>query len=79
MTDDIWKRDELDSPCVKICIIHSEEKICVGCFRTIAEIINWTKFSAKERNIISSSLKRRSKKLVPRRRGGRKNRLKNQI
>ena len=79
MTDEIWKRDEVESPCVKVCIIDNEERICVGCFRTISEITNWSKYTSQQRNIITEDLKIRSKKLAPKRRGGRKNRLKNQI
>ena len=30
MNDDSWKRDEVDSPCVKLCVVHPEERICVG-------------------------------------------------
>ena len=38
MTDEIWARDEVQSPCIKICVVHPEERLCVGCYRTIDEI-----------------------------------------
>ena len=31
MSDDIWARDEIESPCVKICVIHPAEGLCTGC------------------------------------------------
>ena len=31
MSDEIWARQEVDSPCIKICVIHPEERLCVGC------------------------------------------------
>ena len=31
MIDDIWARDEIESPCIKICVIHPQERLCVGC------------------------------------------------
>ena len=38
MTDGVWKRDEIESPCVKICVLHPEARICLGCLRTADEI-----------------------------------------
>ncbi len=35
---EIWQRNEIDSPCIKICVIHPDAKICVGCHRTGEEI-----------------------------------------
>ena len=76
MTDEVWKRNEIDSPCIKICVIHHNEKICIGCFRTILEITNWSNYSSQQRKIILSNLKMRSERLALKRRGGRKKRLK---
>jgi uncharacterized protein len=38
MSDEIWMRAEIESPCVKVCVIHPEARICAGCYRTIEEI-----------------------------------------
>ena len=38
MSDEVWKREEVESPCVKICIVHPEARICIGCYRTGEEI-----------------------------------------
>ena len=35
MNDDVWKRGEVESPCIKLCVVHPEERLCIGCFRTI--------------------------------------------
>ena len=40
-TDHIWKRAEIDSPCIKICVIQPETRLCTGCLRTIDEISAW--------------------------------------
>ena len=74
MSDDIWKRNEVESPCVKICIIHPQANICAGCFRTIDEISNWSNMSESERKGIIKELPNRSSKLRVRR-GGRAKRL----
>ena len=48
-TDAVWRRDEIDSPCQKICMIHPGARLCVGCFRTIEEIEAWSRLDAAER------------------------------
>jgi len=74
MSEDIWKRNEVDSPCVNICIIHAKANICTGCFRTIDEISSWSNMSETERKGIIKELPNRSSKLRVRR-GGRAKRL----
>ena len=76
MSDDVWKRGEIESPCVKIRVIHSEHKICLGCFRTVKEITKWSHFSIQKRKEIMQTLHERSKVLAPKRRGGRYKSLK---
>lgn len=70
MTDEIWKRAEIESPCVKICVVHPEAKICIGCYRTIAEIGGWSRMSADERRLLMAELPARTKTMT-KRRGGR--------
>ena len=67
-------RDEVDSPCVKLCVIHPEERLCVGCFRTIEEISAWSRLTREVRNAIMADLPSREPKLA-KRRGGRMGRL----
>ena len=75
MQDDaIWERDEVDSPCVKLCVIHPEARLCVGCLRTIDEITSWTRLPAGTRAAIMADLPARAP-LVQKRRGGRFARL----
>lgn len=70
MTDQVWTRDEIDSPCIKICVVHPEARICTGCLRSIDEIGAWSRMSAEERARIMAELPGR-KGLISRRRGGR--------
>ena len=74
MKDDIWMRDEVQSPCVKLCVVHPEERICVGCFRTIEEISTWSRLTPEERKAIMAELPSRAPRLSQRR-GGRMGRL----
>ncbi|MBD3678908.1 MAG: DUF1289 domain-containing protein [Rhodobacteraceae bacterium] len=70
MSDQIWKREEIESPCVKVCVVHPEARICVGCLRSLDEIAGWSKMSREERSRIMADLPSRAPKLK-KRRGGR--------
>ena len=73
--DDIWKREEVESPCVKVCVIHPEARICAGCYRTIEEIGAWSRLSPEARAACMAELPSRAGRLTTRR-GGRAARLK---
>lgn len=72
--DEVWKREEVQSPCVKLCVVHPEERICVGCFRSIDEISSWSRLTPAERTAIMAELPARAPRLA-KRRGGRMQRL----
>ena len=68
--DNLWKRDEIDSPCVKLCSIHPAERICVGCYRSMEEIGAWSSLSTEVRLEIMAELLSRASR-IQKRRGGR--------
>ena len=71
MTDESpWARDEVESPCVKICVVHPQARICTGCLRSIDEITRWTKMAPEKRRAIMEALPDRAS-LLRKRRGGR--------
>jgi predicted Fe-S protein YdhL (DUF1289 family) len=72
--DDVWKRDEIASPCVKLCVVHPDERICVGCLRSIDEISGWSRMTHEERAEVMAELPARAPRLA-KRRGGRMARL----
>lgn len=75
MKDEVWKRDEVESPCVQICVIHPETRLCTGCNRSIDEIGGWSRMSPEARRLIMDELPTRQ--AAPKtRRGGRAARLK---
>lgn len=75
MKDEIWKRDEVQSPCVQICVVHPETRLCTGCNRSIDEIASWSRMSPEARQVIMDELPKRQ--AGPKtRRGGRAARLK---
>jgi uncharacterized protein len=74
MSDDVWKRAEVESPCIKICVIHPESRLCTGCWRSIDEIGAWSKMSPEVRRAVMEELPAREAALK-KRRGGRSARL----
>lgn len=75
MKDDVWQRDEIESPCIKICVIHPAERLCTGCLRTTHEITLWSRMSTDERREVMDDLPSRAGR-IKQRRGGRAARLK---
>ncbi|MFQ5623560.1 MAG: DUF1289 domain-containing protein [Paracoccaceae bacterium] len=69
MTDDVWKRDEVESPCVRICLIHPEVRLCIGCHRSAEEIAAWGRMTPGERRAIMADLASRAPRLAGSRRG----------
>jgi predicted Fe-S protein YdhL (DUF1289 family) len=71
---EVWSRDEPQSPCIKVCVIHPETRLCTGCLRTIDEITAWSRMSPEERREVMAELPARAP-LLQKRRGGRAARL----
>ena len=74
MKDEVWERREIESPCVRICVVHPAERLCTGCLRTIDEITRWSKMTAEDRAAVMADLPSRAPRLQ-KRRGGRAARL----
>lgn len=72
--DEVWRRNEVDSPCVKLCSIHPTERLCIGCLRTIEEITAWGRMTPDLRRTIIAELPTRAPRIAQRR-GGRQARL----
>jgi predicted Fe-S protein YdhL (DUF1289 family) len=70
----VWKRDEPESPCINVCVIHPEARLCTGCLRSIDEITAWGRMTPAERRAVMAELPDR-KPLIAKRRGGRAARL----
>jgi predicted Fe-S protein YdhL (DUF1289 family) len=71
---EVWRRETVESPCVKTCLIHPQARLCIGCLRTMDEIAGWTRMSDEERRTIMAALPSRAQLLTGARRGGREGR-----
>jgi predicted Fe-S protein YdhL (DUF1289 family) len=74
MSDEIWNRAEIESPCVKTCVIEPASRLCIGCLRSIDEIGDWGRMTPEERRTIMADLPNRQGQLS-KRRGGRRGRV----
>lgn len=50
---------EQDSPCVKVCRLDLEVRLCLGCFRSPGEITDWSTLSWGQRQKILKDLPQR--------------------
>lgn len=46
--------ESVDSPCVSICRIEGE--VCIGCRRSISEIVDWALLTAPEKRAVLKAL-----------------------
>ncbi|WP_296424263.1 DUF1289 domain-containing protein [Yoonia sp.] len=74
-TDHVWARAEIESPCIKICVIQPESRLCTGCLRSIDEIGAWSRMTPEARSAVMADLPARAGQIT-KRRGGRAGRLK---
>ena len=56
---DVWRRNEIESPCVAVCVLHPTAKLCLGCYRSSDEIARWSRMTPDERRAIMATLAER--------------------
>ena len=66
--------EPVDTPCVRICLLHREAGLCIGCYRNAAEIAAWGSLSREARLALMATLPDRASLVATRRRGGRRGR-----
>jgi uncharacterized protein len=68
---------DIETPCVKVCVVEPETGFCIGCGRTRMEIAGWIGMAPPDRRRIMADLPERVATLTLRksRRGGRRGRL----
>lgn len=52
--------DETPSPCIGVCVMNAQTRLCDGCYRSIDEITEWWNYSPGEkRRVIDRTRDRR--------------------
>jgi len=57
------------TPCIKVCVIDGASSLCLGCYRTLSEIAEWSRLSDGQRTEIMDQLPSRRELIDPALRG----------
>jgi predicted Fe-S protein YdhL (DUF1289 family) len=55
----------IESPCIRVCMVDGRSGLCLGCFRTLAEIARWSGYTDAERADIMRGLSDRRGRIAP--------------
>ena len=55
----------IKTPCVKVCVVEGESGLCMGCYRQLNEVAQWSRFSDDERTAILADLPGRRSRIRP--------------
>lgn len=53
------------TPCVMVCAVDGASGLCMGCFRSLTEIVGWRTLSEAERAAIMAELPSRRDRIDP--------------
>ena len=54
---------EIESPCVKVCMVNGRSGQCIGCGRTLKEIGSWVQMGPQARRAVMDALPARMAKI----------------
>ena len=74
MTDDVWRRDEIESPCVKVCVVHPESASASAATARSTRSPPGASMTPEARRAVMAELPGRADRARPTRRGGRQSR-----
>ena len=57
------------SPCIMVCTVDGKSGLCLGCYRTLPEIAQWSRLPEAERLAIMADLPARADRIDPALRG----------
>ena len=52
------------SPCVGVCVINPQTRLCEGCFRNLDEIAGWWDYSPVQKRVVLAQLEDRLTRIV---------------
>ena len=53
------------TPCINVCVVDGTSGLCLGCYRTLAEVAGWSRFSDAKRRAIMAGLAGRRARIAP--------------
>jgi predicted Fe-S protein YdhL (DUF1289 family) len=57
--------EPVKSPCIQVCIMDRETGFCLGCHRTMEELVAWREMSDADRSALVAELPSREKLIDP--------------
>lgn len=53
----------IESPCLSICAIDPAHKHCVGCYRSLKEVVQWGRMTDADRKAVMGDLAARKERM----------------
>jgi predicted Fe-S protein YdhL (DUF1289 family) len=53
------------TPCIKVCVVDGVSGLCLGCYRTLAEVVSWSSLDDARRTAIMAELWARRSRVAP--------------
>lgn len=53
------------TPCIQVCAVDGESGLCLGCFRTLSEIADWSRLTDEARATLMAALPARRARIRP--------------
>lgn len=53
------------TPCVQVCIVDGDSSLCLGCYRTLSEIADWSRLTDAQRATVMADLPGRQALIDP--------------
>lgn len=47
---------DIESPCVRVCILDRVQRFCIGCYRNLDEISFWSRYSNAQRQEVLAQI-----------------------
>ena len=46
----------IKTPCIKVCVVDGESGLCLGCYRKLSEVAQWSSLTDAERDEVMAAL-----------------------
>ena len=53
---EILKLGDVPSPCINFCRLDGSGTLCLGCYRSVDEIVNWSVYTPAQKQAVLDSL-----------------------
>jgi predicted Fe-S protein YdhL (DUF1289 family) len=53
---EILKPGDVPSPCINFCRLDRSGVLCLGCFRSLDEIVNWSSYTPAQKQAVLDAL-----------------------